>query len=259
MDAVFKALADATRRRLLDSLHSRDGQSLRELCAEPGMTRQAVTKHLSLLEAAGLVTTVWRGREKLHYLNAAPINEIAERWINRYERERVHALADLKTALEDAPMTKPEFVYVTYIKTTPEKLWQALTDPAFTKRYWGVEFTTDWTQGAPMTWREGGFETSDPEQVVLVSDPYRRLSYSWHTFTADWAEHAGKSAEALATMAAERRSKVTFDLEKAGPAVRLTVTHDDFDPGSIVLPDVRHGWPHVVSSLKSLLESGDPL
>jgi hypothetical protein len=95
--------------------------------------------------------------------------------------------------------------------------------------------------------------------VVLASDPCRRLSYSWHTFTTDWAEHAGKSAEALATMAAERRSKVTFDLEKAGPAVRLTVTHDDFDPGSGVLADVSRGWPHVVSSLKSLLESGEPL
>ena len=176
MDAVFKALADATRRGLPDSLNSRNGQSLRELCAETGMTRQAVTKHLAVLEAAGLVTTVWRGREKLHYLNAAPINEIAERWINRYDRARVHALADLKTALEDGPMTRPEFVYVTYIKTSPERLWQALTDPAFTRRYWGAELESDWTEGATMTWRESGVETRDPEQKVLVSDPYRRLS-----------------------------------------------------------------------------------
>jgi|SRR3954447_8585631 DNA-binding transcriptional ArsR family regulator/uncharacterized protein YndB with AHSA1/START domain len=259
MDAVFKALADATRRRLLDSLNARGGQTLRELCAESGMTRQAVTKHLAVLESAGVVTTVWRGREKLHYLNAAPINEIAERWINRYDRERVHALADLKSALEDGPMSTPEFVYVTYIKTTPEQLWQALTDPAFTRRYWGVEFSTDWTEGAPMTWREGGVETSDPEQVVLVSDPYRRLSYTWHTFTPGWAEHAGKSADALATMAAERRSKVTFDIDKAGPSVKLTVTHDGFDPGSVVLADVSNGWPALLSSLKSLLESGEPL
>jgi DNA-binding transcriptional ArsR family regulator/uncharacterized protein YndB with AHSA1/START domain len=259
MDAVFKALADPTRRRLLDSLHSRDGQSLRELCDEPGMTRQAVTKHLSLLEAAELVTTVWRGREKLHYLNAAPINEIAERWINRYERDRVHALADLKTALEDTPMTKPEFVYVTYIKTTPEKLWQALTDPAFTKRYWGVEFESDWTKGAPMTWREQGVDIRDPEQVVLVSEPYQRLSYTWHTVTPEWGRAHDATDETVAELAAERRTKVTFDIEPTGPAVKLTVTHDDFQPGSALLDGFSQGWPTIISSLKTLLESGEPL
>jgi len=259
MDAVFKALADATRRQLLDSLNARNGQTLRELCAESGMTRQAVTKHLAVLEAAGLVTTVWRGREKLHYLNAAPINEITERWINRYDRERVHALADLKQALEDDPMTRPEFVYVTYIKTTPEKLWQALTDPAFTRRYWGVEFESDWTKGAPMTWRERGVETRDPDQVVLVSDPYRRLSYTWHTFTPEWGREHDYSEEAVARLAAERRSKVTFDLEPTGPVVKLTVTHDDFEPGSAVLDSINQGWPALLSSLKTLLESGEPL
>jgi DNA-binding transcriptional ArsR family regulator/uncharacterized protein YndB with AHSA1/START domain len=259
MDAVFKALADATRRRLLDNLNARGGQTLRELCAESGMTRQAVTKHLAVLESAGVVTTVWRGREKLHHLNAAPINEIAERWINRYDRERVHALADLKHALEDGPMSKPEFVYVNYIKTTPEKLWQALTDPAFTRRYWGVELESDWTKGAPVTWRENGAEMRDPEQVVLVCDPYRRLSYTWHTFTPEWAKAHHVSDEALAELVKERRSKVTFDIEPADSAVRLTVTHDDFEPGSAILEDVSQGWPQIVSSLKTLLESGDPL
>lgn len=259
MDAVFKALADATRRRLLDSLNARGGQTLRELCAESGMTRQAVTKHLAVLESAGVVTTAWRGREKLHYLNAAPINEIAERWINRYDRERVHALADLKHALEDGPMSKPEFVYVNYIKTTPEKLWQALTDPAFTRRYWGVEFESDWTKGAPVTWRESGAEMRDPEQVVLVSDPYRRLSYTWHTFTPEWAKAHDVSDEALAALVKERRTKVTFDIEPTDSAVRLTVTHDDFEPGSAILEGVSQGWPEIVSSLKTLLESGEPL
>jgi DNA-binding transcriptional ArsR family regulator/uncharacterized protein YndB with AHSA1/START domain len=259
MDAVFKALADATRRRLLDSLNARGGQTLRELCAESGMTRQAVTKHLAVLESAGVVTTVWRGREKLHYLNAAPISEIAERWINRYDRERVHALADLKHALEDGPMAKPEFVYVSHIKTTPEKLWQALTDPAFTRRYWGVEFASDWTKGAAMTWRESGIEIRDPEQVVLVADPYRQLSYTWHTYTPEWGRAHEFSDEALARRAAERRSKVTFDLEPSGPVVKLTVTHDDFEPGSDILDSVGQGWSEIVSSLKTLLESGEPL
>src|SRR5204863_4100349 len=137
LDEVFKALADPSRRLLLDSLNERNGQTLRELCSGLAMARQSVSKHLALLEAANLVTSVRRGREKLHYLNAAPINEISERWITQYERDRVHALADLKRALEEDPVEKPSFVYTTYIRTTPERLWQALTDPAFTERYWG--------------------------------------------------------------------------------------------------------------------------
>ncbi len=100
MDAVFKALADPTRRQLLDRLFARNGQTLGALCAEAKMSRQAVTKHLALLEAANLVATQRRGREKLHYLNPVPINEIAERWIGKYERHRVRALADLKKNLE---------------------------------------------------------------------------------------------------------------------------------------------------------------
>ena len=137
MDEVFKALADPSRRRLLDSLNGRDGQTLRELCAGLSMARQSVSKHLGVLESAGLVTTVRRGREKLHYLNAAPIREIADRWIRPFDRGRVDALADLKTALEAEPMGDPVFVYTTYIDTTPERLWRALTEPEFTRRYWG--------------------------------------------------------------------------------------------------------------------------
>lgn len=260
MDDVFKALADGTRRRLLDSLNARDGQSLRELCADLEMTRQAVTKHLTVLEAAGLVTAVRRGRERLHYLNAAPIADIAQRWINRYDRERVHALTDLKHALEGHPMSKPEFVYVTYIKTTPERLWQALTDPAFTRRYWGVEFESGWEKGSPLVWNEFGVRISDPEQVVLVSEPYRRLSYTWHTFTQEWGEALAERGmpHDIDALAAEPRSKVTFDIEEAGDAVKLTVVHDGFEPGSQVLADVSQGWPSLLSNLKTLLETGEP-
>src|SRR5215468_8881381 len=162
MDEVFKALADPSRRRLLDQLNARNGQSLRELCAGLDMARQSVSKHLAVLEAANLVTTVRRGRETLHYLNPVPINDIAERWIERYDLGRVRALSDLKQALEGSPMDRPAFVYTTYIETTPERLWQALTDPAFTRRYWGVAFETDWTVGAPMVWEEAGVKTVDP-------------------------------------------------------------------------------------------------
>ncbi|GLW06878.1 ArsR family transcriptional regulator [Microtetraspora sp. NBRC 13810] len=259
MDEVFKALADASRRRLLDRLNDRNGQSLRELCAGLDMARQSVSKHLTVLEAAGLVTTVWRGREKLHYLNAAPINAIAERWIDRYDRERVRALADLKTALEHEPMGNPEFVYTTYINTTPERLWQALTDPAFTRRYWGLALESDWAAGSTMTWVLDGVTIADPAQVVLESDPPRRLSYTWHTFTPEFGKAHGFEEDLVARMAAERRSKVTFDIEPAGPIVKLTVVHDGFDPGSAVLGQVGTGWPHLLSDLKTLLETGQTL
>jgi len=101
MDAVFKALADESRRKLLDQLHKNNGQTLSELCEHLDMTRQAVTKHLLLLEAANLVVVIWRGREKLHYLNPMPIHEIAERWIGKYERHRLQAVSDLKKGLEE--------------------------------------------------------------------------------------------------------------------------------------------------------------
>src|SRR3954447_8930184 len=201
MDEVFRALADPSRRRLLDSLNGRNGQTLHELCSGLQMARQSVSKHLAVLEAAHLVTTVRRGREKLHYLNAAPINEIGERWITRYERERVEALADLKRVLAEGTMDRPSFVYTTYIRTTPELLWQALTDPAFTRRYWGATFRTDWRPGSTMTWEQFGGTISDPNQVVLESEPYRRLSYSWHTFTPELVESLRLTEEAAERVA----------------------------------------------------------
>jgi len=255
MDEVFKALADASRRRLLDSLNGRNGQSLRELCAELDMARQSVSKHLAVLEAANLVTTVWHGREKLHYLNAAPINEIADRWIHQYDRPRVQALSDLKRALEEPSMDKPEFVYTTYINTTPEQLWKGLTDPAFTERYWQTSFKTDWKVGSPVTWQvRGGHTIEDPEQVVLVYDPYRRLSYTWHSITQEWQQAYDIDPELFAKVAAEPRSKVTFDLEDLGNTVKLTVIHDGFETGSTLAEMVSGGWPRVISDLKSLLE-----
>jgi uncharacterized protein YndB with AHSA1/START domain/DNA-binding transcriptional ArsR family regulator len=259
MDQVFKALADPSRRQLLDGLNSRNGQTLRELCSGLDMARQSVSKHLAVLEAANLVTTVRRGREKLHYLNAAPINEIGERWITSYERDRVDALADLKRALEDTGMDKPSFVYTTYIKTTPERLWQALTDPAFTERYWGATFQTDWKAGSTMRWDMFGAQIADPEQVVLESDPYRRLAYTWHTMTAELADFLSLTEEARERIGAEQRSKVTFDLEPLGELVKLTVVHDGFEPGSLMASMVSQGWPPILSDLKTLLETGETL
>jgi uncharacterized protein YndB with AHSA1/START domain/DNA-binding transcriptional ArsR family regulator len=258
LDPVFRALADPSRRSLLDSLSEDDGQSLQQLCAGLRMTRQSVSKHLAVLEAANLLTTVRRGREKLHYLNPVPVNEIAERWIHNYDRGRVRALADLKTALEDTTMDKPEFVYTTYINTTPEKLWQALTDPAFTERWWRTTFASEWEIGSTVTWETGGVTIADPEQIVLEYDPYQRLAYTWHTFTPEVADLHGFT-ELLPAISAEPRSKATFDLEPVGEMVKLTVTHDGFEPGSTVLTMVSQGWPQLLSSLKTFLETGETL
>ncbi len=272
MDAVFRALGDPGRRRLLDRLNERNGLTLTELSTGMGMTRQSVSKHLDVLVGAGLVTTVRRGREKLHYLNAAPINDIAERWIHHYDRARAEALSDLKTALEATPMDKTSdqttFVYTTYIHATPERVWQGLTDPAFTARYWrhplsgGVSYRSDWQKGSTydVAYEEVGLVVSDPEQVVLESDPYRRLAYTWHTFTPEWAAQHGFDEAIVATWRAETRSRVAFDLEEAAEGVvKLTVVHDGFEPGSEVLQGITNGWPAVIASLKTLLETGSAL
>jgi uncharacterized protein YndB with AHSA1/START domain/DNA-binding transcriptional ArsR family regulator len=259
MDKVFRALADDSRRRLLDRLNARNGQSLRELCAGLDMARQSVSKHLAVLEAANLVTTVRSGREKLHYLNPVPINDIAERWINQYDRERVRALSDLKRALEDSPMSRPAFVYTTYINTTPERLWQALLDPAFTRRWWGPSHVSEWKVGSPMTWEQEGVTIDDPAQVVLEVEPYRRLAYTWLTFTPEIAKVYGLNEELLGKLAGERRSRVSFAIEPVGQMVKLTVVHDDFEPESAVAEMVSNGWPLVLSSLKTLLETGEAL
>jgi DNA-binding transcriptional ArsR family regulator/uncharacterized protein YndB with AHSA1/START domain len=273
MDAVFKALGDPGRRHLLDRLNERNGLTLTELCADMGMTRQSVTKHLDVLEAAGLVTALRRGRERLHYLNAAPINDISDRWIHSYDRARAEALSDLKTALEattpmDQKSDQTSFVYTTYIHTTPERVWQGLTDPTFTTRYWrhpvsgGSSFPSDWQKGSTynLAYEEVGLVISDPEQVILESDPYRRLAYTWHTFTPEWATHHNIDDVTAAAWRAEPRSKVAFDIEDTGKGVvKLTVVHDGFEPGSAVLQGVSNGWPAVLASLKTLLETGSAL
>lgn len=264
-DEVFRALADRSRRQLLDRLNARNGQSLRELGHGLAMSRQSVSKHLAVLEAADLVATVRRGREKLHYLNPAPINDLADRWISHYDRKRAQVLADLKRALEEQTMeqdpvaARPSFVYKTYIRTTPERLWQMLTDPVFTEQWWHTRFDTDWAVGSPMTWHTNGVTIADPEQVVLEYDPPRRLSYAWHTLTPGLAERFKFPDDLVAKLRAEGRSRVTFDIEPLDDMVKLTVVHDRFEPGSPGLELSSEGWPQLLSSMKSLLETGEPL
>ncbi|MCM3926189.1 SRPBCC family protein [Frankia sp. AiPs1] len=156
-------------------------------------------------------------------------------------------------------MSSTEFVYITYIRTTPQGLWQALTDPDFTVRYWGAALESDWRVGSPVVWRQSGVTVADPEQVVLAADPPRQLSYTWHTFTPELAAAFGFADEFQATVRAERRSRVVFDLKPVGATVQLTVVHTDFDPGSTVLESISGGWPAILSNLKTLLETGQTL
>ena len=175
MAQVFKALADPTRRRLLDRLHEDNGQTLSALGQELGMTRQGVTAHLDVLVAAHLVTTVKHGREKLHYLNPVPLQEIHERWIAKFELPDLEALSGLKQHLEkESTMEKSTYVYATFIASTPERIWEALTDPDQTQAYWGHRNVSDWTKGSPWTmqWRDGDGANSGGE--IIEVDPPRR-------------------------------------------------------------------------------------
>ena len=266
---MFRALADPTRRHLLDALHERDGRTLSELAEGLAMSRQAVSKHLAVLEEANLVTAVRRGRERHHHLNPAPLADVGDRWIHRYDRARVDALTDLRRALE-GPVTQTSttattypaataFVYVSYIRTTPEKLWEALTTPAFIRRYFGGGGPdSDWRVGSPVAWSMGGEPGHDWGQHVLEADPPRRLAYTWHTYQPEMQEMFGWSDEDLARLRQEPVSRVAFDIEPvADAAVKLTVTHDGFVPGSEMMAGVAGGWPGILSNLKSLLETGE--
>lgn len=258
IDDVFRALADSSRRLLLDRLNERNGQSLRELCDGLAMTRQSVSKHLDVLQDADLVVTQRHGREKWHYLNAAPINDIADRWIGHFHRDRARALSDLKTVLESQTMnTAAEFVYVTYIKTTPEALWRALTDPAFTRRYWGVSLESDWYRESPITWSLPGWRSS-AGSIVLEAEPFRKLSYSWHNFDNEFALATGVPQEDATSWAAEPRTAATFELEPTGNLVKLTVLHTGFQSDTTFLAGISEGWPSILANLKTMLETGEP-
>lgn len=245
MDTIFKALADPTRRHLLDSLRARNGQTSSELCAPLDMARQSATQHVAVLEAANLISTVWRGREKLHYLNPVPLHEIQERWIDKFERPRLRALSSVKRRAEEQGMTdKPTFVYVTFIESTPEKVWHALTDPDLTAEYWGHSNVSDWQVGSRWEHRRtDGSGIADVIGTVLEAVPPRRLVI---TFDAPGAAPPGGP------------STVTFEIEPHHEIVRLTATHENLADAD-ALHAASLGWPAVLANLKSLLETGHVL
>jgi uncharacterized protein YndB with AHSA1/START domain len=241
MDEVFKALADPTRRSLLDHLFRQDGQTLNELCAPYELTRFGVSKHLNQLEEAGLIVTRRRGRDKLHFLNPVPIRLVHDRWVSKYAQPWAASLSELKTRLE-RPMEK---IYEIYIRTTPEQLWAAITDSDIRSKYqFGMEIDSDWTPGSRYLMTAAGAEHPLGEGENVEIDPPNKLV---QTMRALWGDD----------VKAEGTSRVTWEIEPVGDSCRLTVTHDQLREGAN--EQLYGGWPMILSGLKTWLETGELL
>jgi uncharacterized protein YndB with AHSA1/START domain/predicted transcriptional regulator len=246
VDDVFRALADATRRSLLDELFKEDGQTLTALEERLPISRFGVMKHLRVLEKAGLVVTKRRGREKLHYLNAVPIRLVHDRWVSKYAEPWAATLSQLKHRLEDKTMVK---VFEIYIKTTPERLWEAITNPEMRAKYtFGVGVYSDWTPGSAYK-GQAASDANSPAMPIsegenLEVDPPKRLV---QTFRALWSDGVKR----------EGTSRVTWEIEQIVDSCRLTVTHDQLREHAN--EELYGGWPMVLSGLKTLLETGQML
>ena len=241
MDEVFRALADPTRRALLDELFRSDGQTLTALGEHFAMTRFGVMKHLALLEEAGLVVTRRRGREKLHFLNPVPIRLVHDRWVSKFAEPWTAALSDLKRELE----TTVEKVFEIYIRTTPELLWEAITDSDIRSRYnFGNWIRSDWTPGSHYEQGNPGTDQLLGEGTNDVVEPPRRLVQTW---VALWSDE----------VRSEGRTRVTWEIEPVGDSCRLTVTHDQLREGAN--EQLYGGWPMILSGLKTWLETGQLL
>jgi uncharacterized protein YndB with AHSA1/START domain len=240
VEDVFRALADPTRRSLLDELFKKDGQTLSALEERLPMTRFGVMKHLKLLEAAGLVVTKKRGREKLHFLNAIPIRLIHDRWVSKYTEPWVATLSELKNRMENKTMEK---VFEIYIKTTPERLWKAITDTEMRRKYtFGAVVTSDWTPGSRYEGVGGRAPIFEGENLEV--DPPRRLVQSYRAL---WGED----------VKSEGTSRVTYEITPIGDSCRLVVTHDQLRQDAN--GQLYGGWPMILSGLKTLLETGELL
>ena len=241
MDVVFKALADPTRRSLLDELFEQDGQTLGALERRLPMTRFGVMKHLNVLAEAGLVTTKKRGREKLHFLNPVPIRLIHDRWVSKYAEPWAATLSGLKHRLEE----RMEKVFEIYIKTTPERLWEAITDAETRAKYsFGVGTRSDWAPGSRYEAVHRGAGLTIAEGENLEVDPPRRLVQSFNALWSDDVKDEGTS-------------RVTWEIEQVEDSCRLTVTHDELREGANA--ELYGGWPMILSGLKTLLETGEEL
>ncbi len=241
MDAVFRALADPTRRRLLDELFQQDGQTLTALEQRLPMTRFGVMKHLRVLAAANLVVTRRRGREKLHFLNPVPIRLVHDRWVSKYAEPWAAHLSGLKQRLEERTMEK---VFEIYIRTTPERLWQAITTSEIRTKYsFGAVVTSDFTPGSRFEMRTPDGHLLGEGENLEVDAPHRLVQ----TMVPLWS----------AEIQAEGPSRITWEIAPQGEVCRLTLTHDQIREGASM--EVYGGWPMLLSSLKSLLETGQSM
>jgi len=260
-EAVFRALADPTRRTILDRLFERDGQSLGEIERSFGMSRFGVMKHLRVLEEAGLVTTRRVGRSKLHYLNAVPIQELHDRWIHKFAAAASAALLGLKADIEkgaamSATQTasaagevldrKPSHVFAIFIRASRDQIWEALTSSDYTLRYYYASTVeSEWRAGAPFVYRIQG-EPAIVGEVVESTAPEKLVC----TFDARWDDE----------VRADPPSRITWILEEAGPGVsKVTVVHDGFESETATFTQIGGGMPFILSGLKTLLETGEPL
>ena len=242
---MFRALADPTRRSLLDELFREDGQTLHRLEAGRDMTRFGVMKHLRVLEDAGLVVTRRRGREKLHYLNAVPIRLVHDRWVSKYAEPWTAALADLKHGVEaTAEERTMEKVFEIYIRATPEQLWDAITDPAQRPKYnFGVAVRGSWVPGGHVELYSAKHDVVIGEGDVLEVDPPRRLV---HTQVALWSDEAREQGA----------TRVTWEIQPIEDTCRLTVVHELHADAT---EDLYGGWPMILSGLKTWVETGEVL
>ncbi len=238
---MFRALADPTRRSLLDELFAQDGQTLGMLEERFPMTRFGVMKHLKVLEEAGLVVTRRRGREKLHFLNPVPIRLVHDRWVSKYSEPWVAGLSEIKDRLEQ----QMEKTYEIFIKTTPERLWEAIIDPEIRAKYnFGAAVNSELKVGSPISVDVAAHDVHLGEGEVLEVDPPRRLV---HTMAALWDDD----------VRAEGFSRVTWEIEQVGDSCQLTLTHDQMREGAN--SQIYGGWPMILSGLKTWLETGELL
>ncbi|MBG6240031.1 uncharacterized protein YndB with AHSA1/START domain/biotin operon repressor [Mycetocola sp. CAN_C7] len=238
MDEIFKALADPTRRALLDDLYREDGQTLGALESRFDISRFGVMKHLKQLEDAGLIVTRRDGREKFHFLNAVPIQLVHDRWVSKYAENWAAGLSGLKKELENTM----EKIFEVYIKTTPERLWEAIVDSDIRSKYsFGNRVETDWSAGSHYEMTNVRADAPLGEGEILEIDPPRRLVQS---MVALWGDD----------VKSEGTSRVTWEIEQVEDSCRLTVTHDQLREGAN--EQLYGGWPMILSGLKTWLETG---
>jgi uncharacterized protein YndB with AHSA1/START domain/DNA-binding transcriptional ArsR family regulator len=250
-DALFRALADPSRRLLLDRLFERDGQTLGELVtALPQMTRIGVMKHLRILERAGLVVSHRAGRRRLHYLNPVPIRRLHDRWLDKFRSRAADVLLTLQTFMEEPTMgtdaeARPRAMAQVFIRATPDQVWRAITESEFTTRYYySSTVESDWKAGSAYRYAIAGEDAI--VGTVLEIDPPRRLVMS---FDARWDEDVAPDAP----------SQLTWELEETAPGVTKVTTVHEFPARTATYEQVGGGMSFILSGLKSLIETGEPL